>query len=177
MKAGVRDRGAVCAAMRPVPRPPDVTGHAEGPCRRGNGTNDPGTASSPPPGKAVHRRRSVWHMATALGPPGSACGRSPRASAGATPDTAAPLRPPGSREWTGACAPRCLRARGVCSMYRFNGVDGRLDRILQVAVMIMEAFHGYEDKIYYGITGHSGDEVRALCCGRAPWTVTAFLSG
>jgi hypothetical protein len=44
-------------------------------------------------------------------------------------------------------------------MYRFNGVDGRLDRTAEVSIMIMEAFHGSEDKLYYKVTGHSGDEV------------------
>ena len=45
------------------------------------------------------------------------------------------------------------------SMYRFNGMDQRLDRTAEVAVMIMEAFHGFEDKLYYRVMGHSGDEV------------------
>jgi MoxR-like ATPase len=43
------------------------------------------------------------------------------------------------------------------SMYRFNGVDGRLDRSLQVAAMIMEAFAGFEAKFRYSFIGHSGD--------------------
>ncbi|CAH1119198.1 unnamed protein product [Phaedon cochleariae] len=44
------------------------------------------------------------------------------------------------------------------SMYRFNSYDGRLDRELEAAVLVMEAFQGYEDKIKYDIIGHSGDE-------------------
>ena len=43
------------------------------------------------------------------------------------------------------------------SMYRFNGTDNRLERMLEIAVIIMESFHGFEDKIDYCITGHSGD--------------------
>uniref|UniRef100_A0A8C4QM44 VWFA domain-containing protein n=2 Tax=Eptatretus burgeri TaxID=7764 RepID=A0A8C4QM44_EPTBU len=43
------------------------------------------------------------------------------------------------------------------SMYRFNGLDGRLERCLQSALLLMEAFHGYGDRIVYDICGHSGD--------------------
>ncbi|RZC39738.1 von Willebrand factor A domain-containing protein 8 [Asbolus verrucosus] len=45
------------------------------------------------------------------------------------------------------------------SMYRFNGYDGRLDRELEAAVLVMEAFQGFEDKIQYDIIGHSGEDV------------------
>jgi MoxR-like ATPase len=43
------------------------------------------------------------------------------------------------------------------SMYRFNGYDGRLDRELEAAVLVMEAFQGFDDKIQYDIMGHSGE--------------------
>ena len=44
------------------------------------------------------------------------------------------------------------------SMYRFNGVDQRLTRSLEVAVMLMEAFDGIDPKkFHYEICGHSGD--------------------
>ncbi|XP_044262539.1 von Willebrand factor A domain-containing protein 8 [Tribolium madens] len=43
------------------------------------------------------------------------------------------------------------------SMYRFNGYDGRLDRELEAAVLVMEAFQGFADKIQYDIIGHSGE--------------------
>eukprot|EP01065_Artemidia_motanka_P007773 TRINITY_DN1388_c0_g1_i4.p1 TRINITY_DN1388_c0_g1~~TRINITY_DN1388_c0_g1_i4.p1 ORF type:complete len:1876 (+),score=645.13 TRINITY_DN1388_c0_g1_i4:46-5673(+) len=43
------------------------------------------------------------------------------------------------------------------SMYRFNGVDGRLDRSVEAAVMVMEALSGFEDRIEYEVLGHSGD--------------------
>jgi hypothetical protein len=43
------------------------------------------------------------------------------------------------------------------SMYRFNGVDGRLERELEAILMVMEAFSGFESKIRYDIVGHSGD--------------------
>jgi len=43
------------------------------------------------------------------------------------------------------------------SMYRFNGVDNRLERELEAVLMVMEAFKGFENKILYDIYGHSGD--------------------
>eukprot|EP01130_Rhizamoeba_saxonica_P014862 TRINITY_DN6540_c0_g1_i2.p1 TRINITY_DN6540_c0_g1~~TRINITY_DN6540_c0_g1_i2.p1 ORF type:complete len:188 (+),score=46.18 TRINITY_DN6540_c0_g1_i2:357-920(+) len=43
------------------------------------------------------------------------------------------------------------------SMYRFNGQDKRLDRLLQVTAMIMESLSGFEHKYIYSIVGHSGD--------------------
>lgn len=43
------------------------------------------------------------------------------------------------------------------SMYRFNGYDGRLDRELEAAVLVMEAFQGFDNKIQYDIVGHSGE--------------------
>jgi hypothetical protein len=35
------------------------------------------------------------------------------------------------------------------SMYFFNHQDGRLDRLLETAVMIMESFQGFEDRFSY----------------------------
>uniref|UniRef100_A0A8D1LLE7 von Willebrand factor A domain-containing protein 8 n=1 Tax=Sus scrofa TaxID=9823 RepID=A0A8D1LLE7_PIG len=43
------------------------------------------------------------------------------------------------------------------SMYRFNGVDGRLKRSMEAVCMVMEAFENYEEKFKYDIAGHSGD--------------------
>jgi hypothetical protein len=43
------------------------------------------------------------------------------------------------------------------SMYRFNGVDGRLDRQLEVVALIMEAFAGQAHRFRYALVGHSGD--------------------
>lgn len=43
------------------------------------------------------------------------------------------------------------------SMYRFNGQDGRLERVLETSLMIMESFAGFESKFDYCIMGHSGD--------------------
>lgn len=40
---------------------------------------------------------------------------------------------------------------------RFNSYDGRLDRELEAVVLVMEALHGFEDKIKFDIQGHSGD--------------------
>eukprot|EP01121_Diplochlamys_sp_Union-15-3_P012402 TRINITY_DN3708_c0_g2_i1.p1 TRINITY_DN3708_c0_g2~~TRINITY_DN3708_c0_g2_i1.p1 ORF type:complete len:289 (-),score=42.41 TRINITY_DN3708_c0_g2_i1:22-888(-) len=42
------------------------------------------------------------------------------------------------------------------SMYRFNGYDRRLERMLQTAVMIMESFEGFSSRIKYDMVGHSG---------------------
>ncbi|TPX75293.1 hypothetical protein CcCBS67573_g03438 [Chytriomyces confervae] len=43
------------------------------------------------------------------------------------------------------------------SMTRFNGLDSRLDRSLECALLIMEAFKSFEHKFQYKISGHSGD--------------------
>ncbi|KAM6934858.1 von Willebrand factor A domain-containing protein 8 [Xenentodon cancila] len=43
------------------------------------------------------------------------------------------------------------------SMYRFNGVDGRLERSMEAVCMVMEALENYEHKFKYDIIGHSGD--------------------
>uniref|UniRef100_A0A665V7K3 von Willebrand factor A domain-containing protein 8 n=1 Tax=Echeneis naucrates TaxID=173247 RepID=A0A665V7K3_ECHNA len=43
------------------------------------------------------------------------------------------------------------------SMYRFNGVDSRLERSMEAVCMVMEALESYEDKFKYDIVGHSGD--------------------
>ncbi|XP_077014477.1 von Willebrand factor A domain-containing protein 8 isoform X2 [Tamandua tetradactyla] len=43
------------------------------------------------------------------------------------------------------------------SMYRFNGVDSRLERSMEAVCMVMEAFKNYEEKFKYDIVGHSGD--------------------
>ncbi|CAK6967706.1 von Willebrand factor A domain-containing protein 8 [Scomber scombrus] len=43
------------------------------------------------------------------------------------------------------------------SMYRFNGVDGRLERSMEAVCMVMEALENYENKFKYDIVGHSGD--------------------
>lgn len=43
---------------------------------------------------------------------------------------------------------------------RFNGYDRRLDRMLEVALLVMESFQGYEDIFRYEIIGHSGDDFK-----------------
>ncbi|GES99877.1 von Willebrand factor A domain-containing protein 8 [Rhizophagus clarus] len=43
------------------------------------------------------------------------------------------------------------------SMYRFNSYDRRLERSMEVALMIMESFKSFEHKFQYKIIGHSGD--------------------
>ena len=42
------------------------------------------------------------------------------------------------------------------SMYRFNGHDLRLQRMMEVACLVMEAFHGMTG-VEYEIIGHSGE--------------------
>ena len=41
------------------------------------------------------------------------------------------------------------------SMYRFNGVDGRMDRQLEAILMLMESLENHEQKICYDIVGKS----------------------
>ncbi len=43
------------------------------------------------------------------------------------------------------------------SMYRFNGLDGRLERSLEAACMVMEAFEGHGTRVVYDMVGHSGE--------------------
>lgn len=44
------------------------------------------------------------------------------------------------------------------SMYRFNGQDGRLQRQCALAVMLMEALAGAEERLQYAMVGHSGED-------------------
>eukprot|EP00048_Salpingoeca_helianthica_P001847 m.52144 g.52144 ORF g.52144 m.52144 type:complete len:1852 (-) comp11758_c0_seq1:56-5611(-) len=46
------------------------------------------------------------------------------------------------------------------SMYRFNGHDGRLDRSVETACMLMEAFADAGPRFDFTIAGHSGDGPR-----------------
>uniref|UniRef100_H2YJE0 VWFA domain-containing protein n=1 Tax=Ciona savignyi TaxID=51511 RepID=H2YJE0_CIOSA len=43
------------------------------------------------------------------------------------------------------------------SMYRFNGLDNRLERTVEAACLVMESFEGYKEKFKYELWGHSGD--------------------
>jgi hypothetical protein len=56
------------------------------------------------------------------------------------------------------------------SMYRFNGADGRLERLLECTLMVMEAFEGYQDSFDFALVGHSGDgpEVPLVAFGDPP---------
>ncbi|XP_076841646.1 von Willebrand factor A domain-containing protein 8 isoform X2 [Brachyhypopomus gauderio] len=56
------------------------------------------------------------------------------------------------------------------SMYRFNGVDGRLERSMEAICMVMEALESYEHKFKYDITGHSGDgfNIELVTCDKVP---------
>jgi len=46
------------------------------------------------------------------------------------------------------------------SMYRFNGLDGRLNRMLEVTCLILESMEGHLDRYEYAILGHSGETSR-----------------
>nr|XP_015219376.1 PREDICTED: von Willebrand factor A domain-containing protein 8 isoform X1 [Lepisosteus oculatus] len=56
------------------------------------------------------------------------------------------------------------------SMYRFNGVDGRLERTMEAVCMVMEALESYEHKFKYDIVGHSGDgfNIELVKCNKIP---------
>uniref|UniRef100_A0AAR2IZC8 von Willebrand factor A domain-containing protein 8 n=1 Tax=Pygocentrus nattereri TaxID=42514 RepID=A0AAR2IZC8_PYGNA len=56
------------------------------------------------------------------------------------------------------------------SMYRFNGVDGRLERSMEAVCMVMEALESYEHKFKYDIVGHSGDgfDIELVRCEKVP---------
>nr|XP_046259782.1 von Willebrand factor A domain-containing protein 8 [Scatophagus argus] len=56
------------------------------------------------------------------------------------------------------------------SMYRFNGVDGRLERSMEAVCMVMEALENYEHKFKYDIVGHSGDgyDIELVRVDKAP---------
>ncbi|XP_076602199.1 von Willebrand factor A domain-containing protein 8 isoform X1 [Chaetodon auriga] len=56
------------------------------------------------------------------------------------------------------------------SMYRFNGVDGRLERSMEAVCMVMEALENYEHKFKYDIVGHSGDgyDIELVRTDKAP---------
>ncbi|KAK2905316.1 hypothetical protein Q8A67_007115 [Cirrhinus molitorella] len=56
------------------------------------------------------------------------------------------------------------------SMYRFNGVDGRLERSMEAVCMVMEALENYEHKFKYDIMGHSGDgfDIELVRCDKVP---------
>eukprot|EP01088_Endostelium_zonatum_P016504 TRINITY_DN4486_c0_g1_i1.p1 TRINITY_DN4486_c0_g1~~TRINITY_DN4486_c0_g1_i1.p1 ORF type:complete len:294 (-),score=63.46 TRINITY_DN4486_c0_g1_i1:29-910(-) len=59
------------------------------------------------------------------------------------------------------------------SMYRFNDVDGRLDREIESVLMFIESFASFEQKFSYGISGHSGDgpDTVLIEFGKPPRTV------
>jgi len=58
------------------------------------------------------------------------------------------------------------------SMYRFNSTDGRLERLLECTMMLMEALDGRDrdQGIEYALVGHSGDdaEVPLVSFGEPP---------
>ncbi|XP_046853254.1 von Willebrand factor A domain-containing protein 8-like isoform X2 [Xenia sp. Carnegie-2017] len=43
------------------------------------------------------------------------------------------------------------------SMYRFNGLDGRLERMMEAACLVMESFDQYQQRFKFDIVGHSGE--------------------
>jgi hypothetical protein len=42
------------------------------------------------------------------------------------------------------------------SMPRFNSRDGRMDRAMEAAALLLESFAGHEGRVRYRISGHSG---------------------
>ena len=59
------------------------------------------------------------------------------------------------------------------SMYTFNRIDKRLDKLCELCVFIMEAFEGLEQQFKYAVVGHSGSGPEALKLipwGRPPST-------
>ena len=48
------------------------------------------------------------------------------------------------------------------SMYTFNRIDKRLDKLCELCVFIMEAFEGLEQQFHYCVVGHSGSGPEAL---------------
>lgn len=58
------------------------------------------------------------------------------------------------------------------SMYRFNGEDGRLDRMTQAVALMMESLEGFDHKYSWNIVGHSGNgpEISFVDYGQPPRT-------
>lgn len=61
------------------------------------------------------------------------------------------------------------RKRRICfvmdcsgSMYRFNPMDGRLNRMLEATCLILEAMDGHLDRYEYAVLGHSGDTAKTV---------------
>ncbi|KAI9009541.1 AAA domain-containing protein [Gaertneriomyces semiglobifer] len=56
------------------------------------------------------------------------------------------------------------------SMYSYNEHDGRLNRSLETALMIMESLQSLGDKYVYDIVGHSGDSdcIELVAAGKPP---------
>ena len=48
----------------------------------------------------------------------------------------------------------------VVVYFRFNGYDNRLTRMTECALLVMEAFKGFEDIFQFEIIGHSGEEYK-----------------
>ena len=51
------------------------------------------------------------------------------------------------------------------SMYRFNGVDGRLERSMEAVCMVMEAFENYEHKFKVITAGLGALWLLHMLCG------------
>lgn len=56
------------------------------------------------------------------------------------------------------------------SMYRFNGADGRLERLLECTLMVMEALDGFSAQFDFSLVGHSGEgpDVPLVAFGAPP---------
>ena len=59
------------------------------------------------------------------------------------------------------------------SMYTFNRIDRRLDKLCELCVFLMEAFEGLDDQFEWSVVGHSGsgpEALRLIPWGRPPST-------
>jgi von Willebrand factor A domain-containing protein 8 len=63
-----------------------------------------------------------------------------------------------------------VRWHELMFLCRFNGLDGRLDRSMEAACVIMEAFDGHSARIQYDMLGHSGETsaLPLVSCSQPP---------
>lgn len=97
--------------------------------RKDSGPSPAGTALCGPAPRA-HLPASGWH-------PGLPRGQQPLTPLCSLPQLGSPQQKPKRLR---------LLVDVSGSMYRFNGVDGRLERSMEAVCMVMEAFENYEEK-------------------------------
>eukprot|EP00747_Dinoflagellata_sp_TGD_P014067 gnl/TRDRNA2_/TRDRNA2_123132_c7_seq2.p1 gnl/TRDRNA2_/TRDRNA2_123132_c7~~gnl/TRDRNA2_/TRDRNA2_123132_c7_seq2.p1 ORF type:complete len:182 (+),score=25.67 gnl/TRDRNA2_/TRDRNA2_123132_c7_seq2:121-666(+) len=59
-------------------------------------------------------------------------------------------------------------------MHTFNGVDGRLERLLELVVLVIEGLTGFEEKYLWSLCGHNGDspDIPLIDYGAPPTSVS-----